>query len=104
VSAPKLLIVSGPIASGKSSVAGTLAADFRASGHITAVVDLDRVYMMLDGRSPMDNASIWREARRVAAALTDQFVLDGIELVIVEGTFWTRSEKNRWFSTGHLSQ
>lgn len=98
---PKLLIISAPIASGKSSVAEALAADFRASGRITAVVDLDRMYMMLDGRSPMDNPSIWREARRVAAALTDQFVLDGIELIIVEGTFWTRSERDEF--TGCLS-
>jgi uridine kinase len=64
VNAPRLLIISGAIASGKSSVVHALAADFRASGHTTAVVDLDRVYMMLDGRSPMDDPSIWREARR----------------------------------------
>jgi hypothetical protein len=50
--------------------------------------EVDRVYMMLDDRSPMDDARTWRNARRPAAALADQFVLDGIELAIVEGTFW----------------
>jgi len=42
VSVPTLLIISGPIASGKSTVAQLLATEFRASGHTAAVVDLDR--------------------------------------------------------------
>jgi hypothetical protein len=42
----------------------------------------------------MTDPRISRQARRTAAALTDHFVLDGIELVIVEGTFWTESERD----------
>jgi hypothetical protein len=41
----------------------------------------------------MTDPRLSREARRAAAALTDHFVLDGTELVIVEGTFWTMSER-----------
>ena len=89
----KLLVISGPIAAGKSTVASALAAALRDSGRSVAVVDLDRLYMMLDDRPPMSDPSRSREARRAAAALTDHFVLDGIELVIVEGTFWTTSER-----------
>jgi lactoylglutathione lyase len=89
----RLLVISGPIAAGKSTVASALAATFRESGRAVAVVDLDRLYMMLDDRPPMSDPSHSREARRAAAALTDHFVLEGIELVIVEGTFWTRSER-----------
>ena len=85
----KLLVISGPIAAGKSTVASALAATFRKSGRSVAVVDLDRLYMMLDDPAPMSDPSHSREARRAAAALTDHFVLDGIELVILEGTFWT---------------
>jgi len=83
----KLLVISGPIAAGKSTVASALAATFRKSGRSVAVVDLDRLYMMLDDRPPVSDPSRSREARRAAAALTDHFVLEGIELVIVEGTF-----------------
>jgi lactoylglutathione lyase len=89
----KLLVISGPIAAGKSTVASALAATFRKSGRSVAVVDLDRLYMMLDDPAPMSDPSHSREARRAAAALTDHFVLDGIELVILEGTFWTMSER-----------
>ena len=87
----RLLVISGPIAAGKSTVASALATAFRESGRSAAVVDLDRLYMMLDDRPPMSEPAHAREARRAAAALTDHFVLDGMELVIVEGTFWTRS-------------
>src|SRR6202171_1630965 len=80
----KLLVISGPIAAGKSTVAGALAAAFRDSGRTAAVGDLGRIYMMFDDRPPMTDPRISLQARRAAAALTDHFVLDGIELVIVE--------------------
>jgi adenylylsulfate kinase-like enzyme len=96
VSVPTLLIISGPIASGKSTVAQLVATESRASGHTVAVVDLDRLYMMLDHRSPMDDPRTWRAARRAAAALADQFLVDGAELVIVEGTFWTQAERDEF--------
>jgi lactoylglutathione lyase len=57
--------------------------------------------MMVDDRAPMADPRISRQARRAAAALTDHFVLDGIELVIVEGTFWTESERDEL--TGRLT-
>src|SRR5438093_49382 len=82
-----VLVISGPIASGKSSAANAMATQVRSAGRTAAVVDLDRLYMMLDNASHMDDDSVWRLARRAAAALTDQFVADGIDTVIVEGTF-----------------
>jgi lactoylglutathione lyase len=97
----KLLVISGPIAAGKSTVAAALATVFRDSGRTAAVVDLDRIYMMFDDRPPMTDPRISRLARRAAAALTDHFVLDGIELVVVEGTFWTESERDEL--TGRLT-
>jgi predicted kinase len=97
----KLLVISGPIAAGKSTVAAALATAFRDSGRTAAVVDLDRIYMMFDNRPPMTDPRTSRQARRTAAALTDHFVLDGIELVIVEGTFWTESERDEL--TGRLT-
>jgi len=96
-----VLVISGPIASGKSSAANAMATQVRSAGRTAAVVDLDRLYMMLDDASHMDDDSVWRLARRAAAALTDQFVADGIDTVIVEGTFWTPSEREQF--TVHLA-
>jgi lactoylglutathione lyase len=93
----KLLVITGPIAAGKSTVAAALATAFRDSGRTAAVVDLDRIYMMFDNRPPMTDPRTSRQARRTAAALTDHFVLDGI----VEGTFWTESERDEL--TGRLT-
>ena len=66
----KLLVISGPIAAGKSTVAAALATAFRDSGRTAAVLDLDRIYMMFDDRPPMSDPRTSRQARRAAAALT----------------------------------
>ena len=49
------------------------------------MVDLDRVYMMLDDASSMSSDSVSRQARRAAAAPTEQFVAGGIQLVVEGG-------------------
>jgi len=91
------LIISGPIASGKSTAAYALAAESRASGVTAAVVELDRMYVMLDDSPLMSDPRISRRARR-AAALVDQYVLDGIDLVIAEGDFWIASQRDEFTS------
>jgi len=96
-----LVVISGPIASGKSSAAEALAAGSRATGRSAASVDLDLLYKMIDAGQPMDNPSSWRQARRAAAVLADEFVLTGMDLVIVEGTFWTRAERDEF--ANHLA-
>src|SRR5206468_7644433 len=55
----QLVVISGPIGSGKSSTAQRLAARARDERRTAAVVDLDLLYMMLDDASPMSNASVW---------------------------------------------
>ena len=87
------MVISGPIASGKSTAASVLAGRFRTSGRSAATLDLDLFYLMLEDTLPMADPRLWRMARRAAAALVDQFVRDGIELTIVEGTFWTQTER-----------
>jgi predicted kinase len=93
-----LIVLSGPIASGKSSVARALAAGLRAQRRAAAVVDLDLLYTMLDEAQPMDNPVAWRRARRAAATLADEFAVAGVELVVIEGTFWTVSEREEFVS------
>jgi predicted enzyme related to lactoylglutathione lyase/chloramphenicol 3-O-phosphotransferase len=93
MTAQRLLIISGPIASGKSTVSQALAAEFRASRSSAAVVELDRAYMMLDDSPLMSDPHISRLTLRAAGALVDQCVLDGIHLVIVEGDFSTAGHR-----------
>lgn len=87
-----LIVINGPIAAGKSTVAQALGRQFRNAGRATAVVDLDELYLMMSAK-PMGDPRVWRRARRAAAALTDCFFASGIQIVVVEGAFWDESER-----------
>ena len=99
----QLVVISGPIGSGKSSVAQLLAVRARAEGRSAAVVELDRLYLMLDDASPMDNPSLWSQARRAAGALATQFAGEGMDLVIVEGDFWTPVARQQFLGQLHVA-
>jgi predicted enzyme related to lactoylglutathione lyase len=96
MTAPSVLIISGPIASGKSTVAQLLATASRAAGSTATVVELDRMYMMLDDSPLMSDPRISRRARRAAAALVDHYVLDGLDLIIAEGDFWSTGGRDEF--------
>ena len=87
-----LIVINGPIASGKSTVARALARRLRQDGHPAAVVDLDELYLMMSAK-PMGDPQVWRRARQAAAALTDCFLSAGIEVVVVDGAFRDESER-----------
>ena len=89
-----LIVIGGPIASGKSTAARALAQEFERRGLTAAAVDLDVVYDMLEPNgAPKDQALKWFRARRVAAALADALLAEGIAVVIVEGDFLAPSER-----------
>ncbi len=48
-----LVVLSGPIASGRSSAAHALAVGFRAKGRRATAIDLDLLYKMIDHGHPM---------------------------------------------------
>jgi len=97
-----LIVITGPIASGKSTVAGELARELERAGHRVAVIDLDLVHDMLTtGGRPSDDAT-WDVARRAAAALANAFLAAGIEVVVAEGSF-NRLEDRTAF-TDHLDR
>ena len=87
-----LVVVTGPVGGGKSTVALVLADCFRESGRTAAVIDLDLVYCMARQVEGFDEATIWTTARRGAAALADAFFAEGMEVVIVEGEFFNQGE------------
>jgi predicted kinase len=97
-----LVLINGPIASGKSTVARALAGELEAVGRKVAVIDLDLLYDMLahPGRRKADRRT-WALARRAAAALTDAFISAGIDDVIAEGDFFSPDERGEY--TRHLT-
>lgn len=90
-----LIVINGPIASGKSTVAREVAGLIEGAGRRSAVIDLDEVWLMLDHQRPRSGGlERWLLARRAAAELTDLFFSEGIDVVVCEGPFFTTDERD----------
>ena len=83
-----VVVISGPIASGKSALSRAVAAQLEEAEEVaTAVIDLDLVYETLDPRRrTKDNADLWAEARRVAGRLATALIAEN-RCVVAEGEF-----------------
>ena len=91
--AVKVVVISGPIASGKSTVGRAVAVELSGLGFDAAIVDLDLVYEILDPPlEPKTDASKWSEARRLAAQITSDLV-GSRSAVVIEGEFATESQR-----------
>jgi len=93
----RLIVISGCIASGKSTVSRQLASHLRRAGRSAAVIDLDLIYEMF-GDDPKSDARTWRTARQTAAALTSEMFSRVREFVIVEGDFWSGDTRSDFIS------
>jgi shikimate kinase len=89
-----LVVLTGPVGSGKSSTASAVATQLRALGLPTANIDLDLVYCMARQRDGFGEEDVWKVARRGAAALADVFFRSDVRAVVVEGGFFTQVERN----------
>jgi chloramphenicol 3-O-phosphotransferase len=88
-----LVVVSGPIASGKSSLARAVACEFGKRGQKAAAVDLDLIYEMLDpARAPKTDLARWTQARRISARVATALLAENVA-VVVEGEFLTPAER-----------
>ena len=88
VQGPLAIVIAGPIASGKSSLAIAIARAVEEKGLRAATIDLDLLYEMLEHtRSLKSHPLVWSSARRMAGALTAALVDEGINIVIAEGDF-----------------
>ena len=92
VKGPLLVLLTGPVGAGKSTTALALAGHLRKVGRSVAVIDLDQVYCMVRQLEGFSEAAGWDAARRGAAALADSFFASGLDVVIVEGEFFTPDE------------
>jgi shikimate kinase len=86
-----VVVIAGPIASGKSSLSRATAARLEELAVAeVGVVDLDLIYEMLDplGRSgrPKSDERLWSQARRVAGRLAGALLAEG-RYVVAEGNF-----------------
>jgi len=83
-----VVVIGGPIASGKSSLATRVAEALERRGVSCATIDLDLIYEMLERTGAVkSNRAVWSRARRMAGALTRALLDDGIGVVIAEGEF-----------------
>lgn len=94
----RLVVITGPIAAGKSTVSELLADRLRRAGRSSVVVELDDIAHMV--RSPAAEARrLWDEAHRAHAALLAGWLATSIEVVISPGPFITSFER-RTLATG----
>ena len=86
-----VVLISGPIASGKSALARAVAGRLdEMAGSGCAVIDLDLVYEMLDPRRrPKSDQQLWTEARRVAGRMASVLLREGRSAVVEGGDFTT---------------
>lgn len=87
-----LIIITGPVGGGKSTVARHLADLLQLAGMKTAVIDLDELYCMARQQPGFGDRSVWKTARRGAADLIESFYASGMCASIIEGGFLTELE------------
>lgn len=88
-----VVVIAGPIASGKSALGREVASRLQGSSRQGgSVIDLDLVYEMLDPhRRSKDDLAIWTQARRIAGRLASVLLAEEFA-VVAEGDFATDRE------------
>ncbi len=82
-----VIVVTGPIASGKSTVAKALARELELMDVRAAVVDLDLVHDQLTTNGSGSDESTWTLARRELATVANALEEEGVAVVIADGSF-----------------
>ena len=98
----KLIVVTGPIASGKSAVASLLADSLSESGNSAVVTDLDDV--VTSTRAPASQVwRTWLRAREIHGRLIGEWLSSDLDYVIADGPFYSEWETDllmRWVPDG----
>ena len=88
-----VIVITGPIASGKSTVARALHHELAGLDVRVAVIDLDIVEGMLSPEGPSPDLGRWTLARRATATLAGTFLAEGVAVVIADGSFNQASDR-----------
>jgi len=86
---PTVVVISGSIASGKSTLARAVTAELASDGTRCAVIDIDVLHDMLS----VDQDPTWAVARETAGLLTDAFLAADVQVVVIDGEFITETER-----------
>jgi adenylylsulfate kinase-like enzyme len=88
-----VIVITGPIASGKSTVAGELAHELERMDVRAEVIDLDLVHGRLTSDEATSDDSTWALARREVATVANAFLAKGVAVVIADGSFNLPSDR-----------
>jgi adenylylsulfate kinase-like enzyme len=88
-----VVVITGPIASGKSTLAREVARDLERHSVPTAVIDLDVVHDTLIASESMPDDAAWTLARGTVAVQANAFRENGVPVVIADGSFNTLSDR-----------
>jgi adenylylsulfate kinase-like enzyme len=78
-----IVVVTGPIASGKTTLVHALARELRSGGRTAATLDRDDVYALL-GESGVGDEASWGRANRLCVAFAHALLAEGVDVVVVE--------------------
>jgi hypothetical protein len=93
--APRVVIITGPVGAGKSTVAQALGELLRRALCQVTVIDLDVMYCMLRQREGFGERDIWPLARRASGAVAAVALQRGFHCAVLEGEY---------FSPEHIEQ
>ena len=82
-----MIVITRPIASGKSTVAREFARELERIQVRVAVIDLDLLHDKLTTGEPTSDEATWALARHAAGTLANTFLEDGVTVVVAEGSF-----------------
>ena len=88
-----VIVITGPIASGKSTIAREVARQLERTHVRVAVIDLDLVHDRLATDEPSSSETTWARARHAAADLASAFLNEGVAVVVAEGSFNTPDDR-----------
>jgi predicted kinase len=82
-----VVVITGPIASGKSTVARELARVLEGTNARVEVIDLDNVHDELVAAGQPSSPATWDLARGAAASLANTLLAQGVAVVVAEGSY-----------------
>ena len=89
---PRLVVVTGPIASGKTTTAAALAAAATARGRTAVVLDVDDVAGMVAAPGAAE-AGLWLAAHHAHGALVAGWMRSAVDLVVAVGPVFSPAER-----------
>lgn len=86
-----MVVITGPIAAGKSAVAKELAISLKQDHRTAVVVDLDEVVATIHA-PPERTGQVWSMVRAVHGHLVGEWLTSAVDVVIVDGPFYSTAE------------